>query len=342
MPKWIMHGGWVFVVVYFCFLSEAYACESGIDECTLKVDDANQPVPKQGRVLVQRRIQSKRSELADEIGNNGDRPSRPTYKNLTTVDAIAQLGINSSLTKKKCRAFDFVKGDTDWKGFPNGFGTILKLAGVNDKNENPHNDGGVKKCSSSPQIHFDTLRPSNRPEDEHLRNECISYIAKHSKISSGLWDAIRHYQSLWDYQLQEIAAGIITLKDSGYSDVQLRQMSSDDQRNALIVLVSKCIKKDFESLHSKLEWLQARTTFVLVQYMNDNTDCCPSGCKRDIHPPWSHGEDGWLNTDYDQEKRNGNWCVYQCYSQGENWVPASGQYGYTGWYFHPYCCKNVK
>merc|ERR1719362_920682 len=99
---------------------------------------------------------------------------------------------------------------------------------------------------------------------------------------------VQYYQGKDDVFNQAVAAGILTLKENGHSDDMLRDMTDEDQRNTLITKVAACDKKS-------VSYVQSFSTFVLVQYMNDNTRCCESTCARLTQKDWTH------------------WCKYNCY-----------------------------
>jgi len=259
------------MVVHLSCLSKASVCDPGIGVCSSKVvDDGNRPAPKQGRALVQRRIQSMKSDLKDNIGNNDVWPSPLAHNNATSAEAT--LTQSSMHGHKTCWKFEYVKKTEYARPYPNGFGQILKAAGVKEKNENA---ADCYDLAYSKDHHVSR-------SDEKLRNACIVYNAEHSK------NDVQYYQGKDDVFNQAVAAGILTLKENGHSDDMLRDMTDEDQRNTLITKVAACDKKS-------VSYVQSFSTFVLVQYMNDNTRCCESTCARLTQKDWTH------------------WCKYNCY-----------------------------
>jgi len=95
---------------------------------------------------------------------------------------------------------------------------------------------------------------------EDLRNTCIVYNRDHSSSSTS------HFQGMTNLENVGAAAAIITFKELGYSDSDLKDMSEDDQRNSLIVRAEKCSGKTIAQL-------QGMKTLDVVMIMNYE-QCC--------------------------------------------------------------------
>jgi len=97
---------------------------------------------------------------------------------------------------------------------------------------------------------------------EDLRNTCIVYNRDHSSSSTS------HFQGMTNLENVGAAAAIITFKELGYSDSDLKDMSEDDQRNSLIVRAEECSTKTIGEL-------QGMKTLEVAKIMNSN-QCCTS------------------------------------------------------------------
>merc|ERR1719464_970356 len=109
--------------------------------------------------------------------------------NATIAEATPQLITQvSSHRHKTCYKFEYTHRTERSGRTPPDFDKILSYAGV---------DVHGKKY-------------------DDLRNACIVYNAKHSK------DSVKFYQGKSSFENQGVAAGILTLKENGYSEDKLR------------------------------------------------------------------------------------------------------------------------
>lgn len=141
--------------------------------------------------------------------------------------------------------------------FTNPFTKILAYAGFHVKQTGESTPIPQKSTSRFAKILGKTSEQFNN------HNERYSCIFFSSLLSSS---ALNHFLDMTDEQIMGAAAAILSLEQRGYSKSQLKAMSEDDQRNAIIVEVNKC--------NGKSVWqLQRKGTLDIAKLLNTGK-CC--------------------------------------------------------------------